>query len=104
MCHETGVGGGSIYREREFHHTHDEALVAAQALADAQNIEVEWVVKLYDKTLSLSDYELSNAEREANKAAHSATMSKIRNFFDDFEFSDDADAMRKLVSEFREAA
>jgi hypothetical protein len=104
MCRETGVGSGSIYYEADFFLTHEEATVAAQAKADGANTTVEWVAKLYNKTLSLSDYELSNAEREANKTAHSAAMTRIRDFFDDLEWSDDAEAMRKAISTFREAA
>jgi len=104
MCVETGVGSGSVYYESDLFTSHEEATTVAKLKASEADTKVEWVAKLYDTTLSLSDYELTNAEREANKAAHSALMSKIRDFFDDLEWSDDVDAMRKRVEEFRNAA
>lgn len=104
MCVETGVGSGSIYHEADLFHTKEEAEESAKAKAAAACVEVEWVAELYNKTLSLSDYELTSAEREANSAAHSAVMSNIRNFFDDLEWSDDVTAMRDAVAKFREAA
>lgn len=104
MCLETGVGSGSVYYERDFFSTEEEALTVAKLKAAEADKNVEWVAKLYDKTLSLSDYELTNAEREANKAAHSEKMINIRNFFDDLDWSDDVSAMRDAVNKFREAA
>lgn len=104
MCIETGVGSGSIYAEADLFPTEDEARAAGAIEAKLANTQTEWVAKLYDTTLRLSDYELTSAERLANKDAHSAAMTKIRDFFDDIEFSDDAESMRKLINEFREAA
>jgi len=104
MCVETGVGSGSIYYENDMFLTHEEAMTVATLKAAEQDKGIEWVAKLYDKTLSLSDYELNSAEREATKAAHTEKMIAIRNFFDDLEWSDDADAMRDAINKFREAA
>lgn len=104
MCAETGVGSGSIYYERDFFSTHEEAMTVAQIKATEADKGVEWVAKLYDKTLSLSDYELTNAERKANETAHFEKMTKIRNFFEELEWSDDAGSMRDAINKFREAA
>lgn len=104
MCVETGVGSGSVYYERDMFSTHEEAMTVAQLKAAEQDKGLEWVAKLYDKTLSLSDYEMNSAEREANRAAHSEKMIAIRNFFDDLEWSDDVAAMRDAVGKFREVA
>lgn len=104
MCVETGVGSGSVYYEKDMFSTREEAMTAAQLKAAEKDKGLDWVAKLYDKTLSLSDYEMSSAEREANRAAHSEKMISILNFFDDLEWSDDVGAMRDAVSKFREAA
>lgn len=104
MCLETGVGSGNIYYESDLFHTEDEALKAAKQKAAVANVEVEWVAKLYDKTLSLSDYELTSAEREANKLAHRESMGNIRSFFRGIEWSDDVEEMKALVKEFHENA
>jgi len=104
MCIETGVGSGSIYYESDLFSTHDEAMTVATLKAAEADKGVEWVAKLYDKTLALSDYELTNAEREANNAAHSQAMIRIRDFFDALEWSDDTEAMREAINKFREAA
>ena len=104
MCVETGVGSGSIYYEGDLFPSHEEATTVAQIRAAEADKSVEWVAKLYDTTLHLSDYELSNAEREANRAEHSEKMYRIRDFFDNLEWSDDAGAMRDEISKFRETA
>lgn len=62
MCNETGVGSGSVYRERELFATEKEALAYSQAKADLQNANPEgWVAKRYNQTLAVSDYQLENA-------------------------------------------
>ncbi|MBN7804864.1 hypothetical protein JZX86_05735 [Agrobacterium rosae] len=104
MCVETGVGSGNVYYERDMFSTEDEALTVAKLKASEQDKGVEWVAKLYDKTLSLSDYEMNSAEREANRAIHSEKMNAICSFFDGLEWSDDVEAMRDAVSKFREVA
>lgn len=102
MCVETGIGSGSIYAEGDLFHTEEEATTVAKLKAADADKSVEWVAKRFNRTLQLSDYQLTNAEREANKALHSKRMSMIRGFFDNLEWSDDVDAMRKAVEEFRE--
>lgn len=67
MCRETGVGSGTIHSETDLFHTHDEAMRAAELKAKMQNANTEWVVKQYDKTLSLSDYEIGSASLKAAK-------------------------------------
>ncbi|TGT76742.1 MULTISPECIES: hypothetical protein [unclassified Mesorhizobium] len=75
MCYETGIGSGSVYDEARLFETEDEATKAAQAMADDQNVNVEWVATLYDKTLKISDYQLENA---ALKLAHEAKFAARR--------------------------
>lgn len=102
MCVETGIGSGSVYYERDMFTSEEEALTVATLKAAEKDKGVEWVAKLYDKTLSLSDYEMVNAEREANKDAHSERMIKIRHFWDDVVWSDDVEQMKATVEKFLE--
>lgn len=61
MCVETGVGGGNVYREDSLFLTEAEALSAAEKLAEIVNTETDYIVKAFDKTLEISDYQLDNA-------------------------------------------
>jgi hypothetical protein len=58
MCKETGVGSGSVYRESEFAETRDEALIVSAIKAEKLNQSDHAVVERFNKTLSLSDYEM----------------------------------------------
>jgi hypothetical protein len=49
MCHETGVGSGSVYYESNLFATEAEALVAGQAEADA--LKAQWEAKAEPKRL-----------------------------------------------------
>jgi len=104
MCLETGVGSGSLYYEADLFHSEEEAFVAAKAKAAAANLNVEWVAKLYDKTLKLSDYELSNAVLKAASDSITETNVKFRSFWDEVEWSDSAAEIKEAVEKFRAAA
>lgn len=105
MCLETGVGSGSVYDEDKLFETEEDATRAAQTLADVQNVEVEWVAKLYDKTLRVSDYELENAALKLAKQEKSRASSMLWNLADLFgriEDADDKQAILEAVKEYRE--
>lgn len=74
MCHETGVGSGSVYREETLFATEAEALAAAEISAALSNERIPWVAEQYNKTLRVCDYQLSDAsmKAEANR------LSKVR--------------------------
>ncbi len=67
MCHETGIGGGSIYYEKDLFTTEAEALEAATIKATASNIQIPWAAEQYKKSLEVSDYQLSDASVKAER-------------------------------------
>ena len=104
MCHETGVGSGSVYRESDLFPTEADAYAAAQAKADKANAEVEWIVKLYDKTLEISDYQLEHAMMKEAKDYQSKIGSLFWNVSDLFETiagADDKDAILEAIDEYK---
>jgi hypothetical protein len=52
------IGSGSVYRESEFAETRDEALIVSAIKAEKLNQSDHAVVERFNKTLSLSDYEM----------------------------------------------
>jgi len=61
MCRETGVGSGSIYNENSLYPTHDEAMAAAKEQAESSFKNTEWVAKLYNRTLEVSQHSMLKA-------------------------------------------
>lgn len=104
MCHETGVGSGSVYYEEDLYRTDDEAKAAAALKASEQNVEVPWVAELYNATLKLSDYEIKDA---AAKAAEDRAIKSVRAhayLIEDIEGCTDYDQVRALIEAFRSKA
>jgi hypothetical protein len=58
MCHETGVGSGTVYDGAKLFETEEAARDAAETFARLADEQADWIGKLYDKTLELSDYQL----------------------------------------------
>jgi hypothetical protein len=105
MCVETGVGNGSMYDEDRLFLTKEEALAAAELLADEQNKTSEWIVTLYNKTLELSDYQLDNAKIELARRNACEAQSKIWNLgdlFSEIESAQSIDEIKDLIIEYRE--
>lgn len=61
MCHETGIGSGSVYYEHDLFATEADALEAATIKAAASNIQIPWAAEKYSKSLEICDYQLSDA-------------------------------------------
>lgn len=104
MCCETGVGSGSVYNECDLFLTEAEALAAARIKADLANTETEWIVKLYNKSLKVSDYQLESATLQAAKEEKSRASSMLWNLGDLFsriEEADDKDAILEAVEEYK---
>lgn len=106
MCLETGVGSGTIHYESDLFATHQEALAAAEAKAAVQNIQTEWVGKQYDRSLILSDYNLSDA---ALKSAQDTTIRALVDIDMLFDRLRDCESIREVKGiidtfEFRAAA
>lgn len=105
MCVETGVGGGSVYDEAKLFPTKEEAEIAAALMAADQNKTTDWIVKLYNKSLEISDYQLSSAAMQSAKEAESKARSLLWNLNDLFEQiseADDKDAILELVDDYKQ--
>jgi hypothetical protein len=104
MCCETGVGSGTVYNETDLFQTEEEALAVAKVKADEANAKTEWVVKLYNKTLEVSDYELDSAKLKLAEDAKSRANSLLWNLNDLFatiEEADDKDAILEAVNDYK---
>jgi hypothetical protein len=104
MCRETGVGSGSVYNESDLYETEEAAQRAAEAIAALNNSSVEWVVKLYDKSLELSDYQLDSAALKLAKEAESRSRSLLWNLeglFGSIEEADDKEAILELLNDYK---
>lgn len=104
MCHETGVGSGQIYKESDLFLSQDEAVTAATLMASKQNSSTPWVAEIYNRTLEISDYQLSNAEMELAKKEHQLARSLLYNVEDlmaQIEESSNLDAAKEAVEEYR---
>lgn len=104
MCVETGIGGGSVYPENQLFETEEHALTAAQLMADKANREMEWVVKLYNKTLELSDYQLEHAlinQAKEYKSKIGSLFWNVSDLFEQIEGADDKDAILELVDDYK---
>lgn len=105
MCRETGVGSGSVYRENDLFETEEAATLAAQFKANEQNTTVEWIVKLYNKSLKISDYQLESAALKLaaqQKSRASSMLWNLTDLFGRIEDADDKDAILEAIKEYRE--
>lgn len=103
MCLETGVGGGSIYRENDLFATEAEALEAAKVKADLTNQDPEfWIAKQYDKSVAFADYQLKDARMEAAISAASVARYAVGYLIDDLESAYDLDDVKARIAAWRE--
>ena len=102
MCKETGVGSGSVYREAELFPTREGALAYAEFLAADANKKTDWVVKQFDQTLQISDYQLAEAGAEVAKNRYQMALANIRWFIEDLEGSTTFDEVQKVLENFRQ--
>lgn len=100
MCHETGIGSGSLWSEGDLFLTEDEALTVAKTKASLTNTTTEWIVKLYDKSLSLSDYQFSNALTEAARMSDIRRRVDVDMLFQDLRSAETAEEVMRVVDEF----
>lgn len=104
MCIETGVGSGSVYDEANLFQTEQEALTASEVMAKLANTEIGWVVKLYDKTLEISDYQIEHAKMVLANQYRSEIGSlfwNVSDLFDAIEEAGDMDAILELVDDYK---
>jgi len=104
MCVETGVGSGNVYKETSLFGTEQEALEAAKIEASKQNQNIDWVVRLYDKSLSISDYQLDSAKIKnaaSNRSANSALLYNLGYLFDEIIEAENKDEILVLIEDYR---
>ena len=103
MCHETGIGSGSLYREEDLYATEEEARVAAQAKADAANADPQgWVAQQYEGSLKLSDYQLKDAQVEAADMARISAEVGLGMLLDDLRAAEDMTDIRQIIASHEE--
>lgn len=105
MCRETGVGSGSVYNEDRLFPTEAEALEFAKGFAGEANANTEWIVKLYDRALEMSDYEFSNAALKSADRARLRAQEMLYNLsalFSAIEEADDKDAILEAIEQYKE--
>jgi hypothetical protein len=104
MCTETGVGSGSIYDEDRLFETEEGAHAAATVIAARDNANTGWVAKLYDRSLEISDYQLSDAKIQLAKRAEAVSsmmLWNINSLFGSIEDADDKDAILELINDYK---
>lgn len=104
MCHETGVGSGTIYKEANLFENEEEAQRAAETRATLNNRECEWIATLYKETLQVSDYQLAGALIEDAKRHQNRARSMLYNLhylFEDIAAAHDKDAILELVEDYK---
>lgn len=104
MCVETGVGGGNVYREDSLFLTEEEALCAAEKLAATVNSETPYIVKAFDKTLEISDYQLDSAALKLAKDQLSrwgGILWNVNDLFAEIGEAEGKDAIVDLIDDYR---
>lgn len=104
MCVETGIGSGSVYDERNLYETKEQATIAAEAMAKERDESSDWIPKLYDKTLSLSDYQLPDAQAKAAQDAHRSYSYRVGYFLEDLDGCETLDDVKAQIEKFRQAS
>lgn len=97
MCVETGVGSGSMHDEDRLFADEADALECAKLMANETNSKVEWIVKTYNKTLSISDYQLENAMMQEAKDAKSNASRMLWNVGYLFEKIEEAEGKDEII-------
>ncbi|MEJ5019271.1 hypothetical protein WH297_05900 [Ochrobactrum vermis] len=105
MCVETGVGSGSVYKENDLHLSEADAIAAAQLIANDQNQTVDWVVKQFNKTLEISDYQLGSAALKlASDKAHASRsmLYRLQDLFEQIKEAGDKAEILEAISDYVE--
>jgi len=103
MCVETGVGSGSVYSEDKLFFHEPEALAAADIQAKFQNVSIPHIVKRYNKSISISEYQLSNAKLKNAADERSRARSLLWHFdelVDKIKEAEDKDTIIEAVDDY----
>lgn len=104
MCRETGVGSGSVYSEADLYETEAEAVEAGKAKAADSNKNVEWVAARYNRTLSISDHQISNAAMKLAADARiraGSMLYGLEDLFSSITEADSKDDILELVENYK---
>ena len=104
MCCETGVGSGSVYREKDLFPTEEAALEAAKIKAEEANSKTLWIVEKYNKALAISDYQLHTAEMKLAREEMRRVGSMFFNvgyLFSEIEEASDKEAILELIDFYK---
>lgn len=105
MCVETGIGGGSLYREDVLFETEEQAMAAAKEMAHATNQNPDfWVAKQYDKTVKYCDYELKDAKITAADHRRIASEVRIGMMLENLSEAESLDDVRREIERFRDGS
>lgn len=100
MCVETGVGSGSIYNEADLFPTREEAERVADAKAKVANTTTPWIAKQYDKSFTVSDYQLENAALKEARDIRNKHRAKIEMLFYDLRGAQSIDEVKDILDKF----
>lgn len=103
MCHQTGVGSGTIHYESDLFADEQEAQTVATLRASKETAETERLVTRYNRTLALSDYQLENAVTLDLQAARFKFECAAENLVDDLDSAETHGDVRALVDTFKKA-
>jgi len=101
MAHETGVGSGNVWDENDLYPTFGEAYLAAEILARHRTSTNDTMVKTYDRTLDLSDFQLHNAVKRGAEQAKSSFDHRVAQLFTDLDEAENMEDVRKAIAEWR---
>lgn len=102
MCQETGIGSGTLWDETRLFPTETEATAASEALARARDEETPWIKKLFDKSLKICDYELSNAVKKTAEDAEISRQVRVQMLFDDIRDCQTNDEIKDAIERYSE--
>lgn len=98
MCHETGIGGGSVYREADLFASEEEARAFAKAKADLANTDPKgWAAKRYADTVQFSDYQLNDAAVKAAEGATSQLGYRIQYLLEDLKDAERLEEVKERI-------
>ena len=83
MCVETGIGTGSVYNQDKLYAKESDAIEAARLFAEKQTKDSDIMTQQYNDSLSLSDYELSNAAMKSAEKLKISLQVKYNYFISD---------------------
>lgn len=103
MAHETGIGSGSLYRERDLFATEEEAMaVAAIKAQEANDGAVPWVKQQYDETLEVCDYQLADGREHLEKRDLTRLSYKFSDTLDELENCETLEEVKEVIANARD--